>query len=154
MAAEWSPDLILNDEALDRDHVELFRRIEAAAGALHGDRAFLDRAVDALCETLVEHLAREEQRMELLDYPERARHRMAHELFMADFDRMRAALTAAGPDPVVAEWIVTRIPEWLRFHVRVNDAPLVRWCAQKARSPEGRRADAAAAAGGRSSRSS
>lgn len=142
MAADWSPDLIVNDEGLDRDHVELFRRIAVAAEALHGARAVLDDAVAALAATLVEHLAREERMMEVLEYPERARHRMAHELFMSDFDRMRAALTEAGPDPVVAEWLANRIPEWLRFHIRVNDAPLARWCAAKQRGGERRRAGA------------
>jgi hemerythrin len=136
MPAEWSPDLILNDETLDREHVDLFRQLEATAAALEGDRSILDRAVETLGETLGHHLAREERMMELLAYPERVRHRMAHELFRADFERMRSALRASGPDAVVAEWLTTRIPEWLRFHIRVNDAPLAHWFAQRTRKPE------------------
>jgi hemerythrin len=135
MPAEWSPDLILNDEALDQEHVDLFRQLGAAAAALEGDRTCLDQAVETLGETLVHHLAREERMMAQLGYPERARHRMAHELFLADFDRMRAALRGSGPDAVVAEWLITRIPEWLRFHIRVNDAPLAHWLAQRSRKP-------------------
>lgn len=132
MTAEWTPDLTLNEDALDADHVELFRRLAAASQALRGERATLERKVAKLGETLVEHLAREERMMELLAYPERARHRMAHELFLSDFNRMRATLDTSGPaDPVVTEWLETRLPEWLRFHIRVNDVPLARWFAQK-----------------------
>lgn len=142
MPAEWTPDLTLNDDELDADHVELFRRLAAASEALHADRAVLARTVARLGETLVEHLAREERMMELLDYPERARHRMAHELFLSDFGRMRATLETTGPaDPVVVEWLETRLPEWLRFHIRVNDVPLAHWFARKT-SAEPRRAAA------------
>ncbi|HYG70374.1 MAG TPA: hemerythrin family protein [Anaeromyxobacteraceae bacterium] len=139
MAAEWTPDLILDDAVLDHDHVDLFRRIARAAEALHGERAALERAVAELSDTLVHHLAREERMMDLLAYPERARHRMAHELFRADFDRMRALIAETGPeDPVVVEWLETRIPEWLRFHIRVNDVPLAHWFARKTSPTPGR----------------
>lgn len=124
MTAEWSPELTLNHEELDRQHVELFRRVGEAAAALKGDRAVLEAAVAALAAALVEHRVTEERIMEEARYPERVRHRSAHELFLADVDRMRADLAALGPTPQVADWLEHRLPEWLRFHVRVNDLPL------------------------------
>ncbi len=72
-------------------------------------------------------------------YPERVRHRSAHELFMADFVRMRDLLEAAGPSAQVHDWITRRIPDWLRFHITVNDLPLGEFLARRrARSPDGR----------------
>jgi hemerythrin len=64
-------------------------------------------------------------------YPERVRHRSAHELFVADFEQARAELRANGATPQVANALRRRVPEWLRFHIRVNDAPFGEWLARR-----------------------
>jgi hemerythrin-like metal-binding protein len=120
---DWTPDLLLNHDLLDGEHMEIFRRIADASAVLDGPTAGVEKAVAALADALVTHLATEERLMDESLYPERARHRSAHELFMADFLQMRDELREKGPTPLVAEWIQRRIPEWLRFHVRVNDLP-------------------------------
>jgi hemerythrin len=122
--AGWSPELTLNHDLLDEQHVEIFRRLELAVRALEGPAAGVDEAVAALADALVTHLAAEERLMDESLYPERKRHRSAHELFMADFEQMREELRRLGATPVVADWLGRRIPEWLGFHIRVNDAPL------------------------------
>jgi hemerythrin len=121
--AEWTPELTLNHEVLDDDHLEIFRRIAQAAAVLDGSMAEVEQAVAAVADALVTHIATEERLMNESLYPERARHRSAHELFMADFLQMREELREKGPTPLVADWIRRRIPEWLRFHIRVNDLP-------------------------------
>jgi len=124
MPAEWSPDLTLNHELLDDQHVELFRRLEEAAVACDaGAAAAVRAAVNAFADAFLEHLAAEEALMEETLYPERTRHKAAHELFTADLVEMRRELEEHGPTPVVADWIRTRVPEWLLFHIRVNDLP-------------------------------
>jgi hemerythrin len=122
--AGWSPELTLNHDLLDEQHVEIFRRLELAVRALEGPAAGVDEAVAALADALVTHLAAEERLMDESLYPERKRHRSAHELFMADFEQMREELRRLGATPVVADWLGRRIPEWLGFHIRVNDLPL------------------------------
>jgi hemerythrin len=121
--AEWTPELTLNHEILDDDHVEIFRRVTDAVAVLDGPTAGVEKAVAALADALVTHIATEERLMSESLYPERARHRSAHELFMADFLQMRDELREKGPTPLVADWIRRRIPEWLQFHIRVNDLP-------------------------------
>jgi hemerythrin len=121
--AEWTPELTLNHEVLDDDHVEIFRRVAEAVAVLDGPTAGVEKAVAALADALVTHIATEERLMNESLYPERARHRSAHELFMADFLQLRDELRDKGPTPLVADWIQRRIPEWLRFHIRVNDLP-------------------------------
>ena len=147
MGADWSPDLMLNDGLLDRQHVDLFRKLEEAGAAIDGPRETLDAAVGAVAEALMDHIAAEERLMEETLYPERVRHKSAHELFVADFERMRSELRAKGPTPTVADWVRHRIPEWLSFHIRVNDQPLAAWLARwraadgtvRARKDDGRR---------------
>jgi hemerythrin len=137
MTADWSPELTLNNDLLDTEHVELFRKLEAAAAALDGPVEALDAAVGAFAEALMEHLAIEERLMDETLYPERIRHKSAHELFVADFERMRAELRAAGATAAVAEWVRRRTPEWLAFHIRVNDVPLATWLARRRRPDDG-----------------
>lgn len=136
MAVEWSPELTLNDETLDAQHVELFRKLEEAAAALGGPSEAVDAAVEAVAEALLDHLSAEERLMEETLYPERIRHKSAHELFLADFEQMRRELRASGPTDSVADWVRRRIPEWLRFHIQVNDEPFGEWLARR-RVPAG-----------------
>jgi hemerythrin len=131
MPGEWSPELTLNNELLDEQHVDLFRRLAAAADALEGPREALDEAVDAFADALVSHLASEERLMDESLYPERVRHKSAHELFIADFEKLRAELRASGPTVAVTDGLRRRVPEWLRFHTRVNDAPFGAYLARR-----------------------
>lgn len=135
MSAEWTHDMILDHEELDRQHAILFARLQMAAGLLDATRAELEQAIAAFADDLFAHLAREEELMEATAYPERVRHKAAHELFVADFLQMRNELRAQGASPPVAEWIRTRIPEWLRFHIKVNDAPVAAHLARKRPEP-------------------
>jgi hemerythrin len=148
MGAEWTPDLILNHELLDAQHVEIFRRLAEAGAALDADRATLGRAVSAFVDALLEHFATEERLMEETLYSERARHRSAHELFLADVTRVREGLAGTGRTPEVDAWLRERLPEWLRFHTRVNDARFGEFLARRRPRPlpNGR---AARPAGGR-----
>lgn len=142
MSPGWTPDLTLNNETLDEQHVELYRMLQDAAKALDGTRAALDAALARFLDALVDHVAIEEQLMDETLYPERTRHKSAHELFVADFERMRAELREFGPTPVVQDWVRRRVPEWLSFHVRVNDQPLAAWLARrKSSDPRSRKDD-------------
>jgi hemerythrin len=129
--AEWTPDLTLNHDLLDEQHVDVFRKLGDAAAAIDGPRTALDAAFAALTDALMTHLSTEERVMDEALYPERARHRSAHELFMADFLQLREELRTQGPTPVVADWLLRRVPEWLRFHIRVNDLPLGAYLARR-----------------------
>jgi len=69
-------------------------------------------------------------------YPERGRHRAAHELFMQDFAQLSQELEASGLAPSTARWIAVRVPEWFAFHVQVNDVPLERFLSSRRRPQE------------------
>ena len=135
MSSEWTPELTLNHELLDAQHAEIFRCLAALADALSGPKDALEPALTALSDALVTHLAAEEQLMADVLYPERARHKSAHELFMADFLQMRETLREEGASPAVDDWVRRRIPEWLRFHISVNDFPLGVFLARRRGQP-------------------
>lgn len=145
MTTDWTPELTLNHELLDRQHVELFRRLAEAGASLERSPTEVENALAAFADALVDHLATEERIMDDTLYPERVRHRSAHELFLADFLEVREELRRSGPTPSVAEGIRVRIPGWLRFHIKVNDLPLGLFLARRqkadgrARKDDGRR---------------
>ncbi len=135
--AELTPDLILKHELLDQQHAEQFRCLQALADSLDGPRDAVEAAVATFADALVTHLAAEERLMDESLYPERTRHKSAHELFMADFLQMRQTLREEGPSEAVRDWITRRIPEWLRFHISVNDYPLGVYLARRQSRPAG-----------------
>lgn len=125
MSATWSPELTLNHAELDRQHTDLFRLVEAAAVAADtGTRGEAERALQVFADALLDHLSAEEAVMDETLYPERGRHKLAHEMFTRDFMQLREELREKGTTPVVVSWLRTRIPEWLRFHILANDVPL------------------------------
>ncbi len=81
-------------------------------------------ALDALCDEVMVHFASEDALMEAHAYPERTAHRASHHLFQADLEAIRREVHAQGLGDRVEDWILRRGPEWFRFHVETNDAPL------------------------------
>ncbi len=135
MSAQWTPELSVHDEELDRQHADVFHRLEVAAAALDATRADLERAAASLVESMLSHIAAEERLMDEALYPDRVRHRAAHELFAADLLRLRDELLATGATPTVRDGLLRRVPEWLRFHILVNDAPLAAHLARRRPQP-------------------
>lgn len=134
----WSPELAVKHEELDRQHAELFRLLEQASAAYQaGGAAEVTRALTAFTEIMMRHTATEEALMEESLFPDRGRHKTAHEVFLADLTQLAAELKSVGPTPQVGDWIRVRLPEWLRFHIAVNDARLGAHLAQR---PDGERA--------------
>jgi hemerythrin-like metal-binding protein len=134
MPADLSKDLLLHHPELDRQHADLFAQLEAASEAFDlGTRTELLAALAHFTDVYLAHCAEEERLMEGSLFPDRGRHRMAHEVFTADLERLRQELELAGPTPVIGEWLKIRLPEWLRFHVAVNDAKVAQHLAAQPR---------------------
>jgi len=124
MVTEWSPELTLNHDELDPEHVNVFRLLDEVTRAADAAPNELRRRMTEFADALVAHLRHEERVMEESSYPDRVRHRTSHDLLVSDVLLLQAELEAQGPTPRVVEAVKTRVPEWLRFHTRVNDGPL------------------------------
>jgi len=96
---------------------------EAGVAAEAGDLAGTRAALGAFRELVIHHFAEEERLMEESRYPDRGRHRAAHELFLQDFAQVSSGLDQGRLDDA-ARQLGHRVGEWLKFHVRVNDAPM------------------------------
>lgn len=104
---------------------ELGRRIEAedAAGAAS--------SLAALWDETVAHFATEDALMEEHGYPERSAHRGAHHLFLQDLKELIQEVSDHGVSPEAAAWALQRLPDWVKFHIETNDAPLAHFVVRR-----------------------
>lgn len=70
-------------------------------------------------------------------YSQRARHKEAHDLFLADVTTFLREVNAKGITPAFRRWAVGRLQTWIRFHVSVNDVALGAFLAARHRQGRG-----------------
>ena len=125
-------DLVVGFEEIDGQHRALFERLDAALQSVQADDVAAARdAAAKLSDYLMAHFTAEESFMSATHYPDRGRHKSAHDLFMQDFVQLVAELRNTGLSVPVVEWFTLRVPEWLKFHIQVNDRPLGRYLAAR-----------------------
>ncbi len=124
--------LLVGFEEIAAQHRILLDHLDAAIAAAKADDSLTARkAVASLGDYLMAHFASEESLMAAASYPERGRHKAAHDLFMQDFAQLCRELELTGLSVPVVDWIASRVPEWVKFHIQVNDVPLGRYLASR-----------------------
>lgn len=143
MSARLPPGLTVGFEEIDRQHRRLIDFVDAAAAAARtGDLAAVRAAVAALGDDLVTHFSSEEGFMAETLYPDRARHKAAHDLFLQDYAQLGKELDT-GLSDLAVHWLTVRVPEWVKFHIGVNDVPLGQYLSARQFRPEQPRSPAA-----------
>jgi hemerythrin len=136
MTVSWSAELSVGSEQLDQHHQEIIRHVvEVQERVEAADDAGAARALSSLAESVVRHFAAEEELMDRWLYPERAAHKGAHLLFVQDLLALVQEQAEAGLTEDVVEWARGRMPEWITFHIQINDAPLGRYLAGRQARP-------------------
>jgi hemerythrin-like metal-binding protein len=132
MPNPWTPELSVGFDEIDDQHQTLFRLIDDAERAARaGDAMQTKLTVRALGDFLMAHFSMEESVMLETRYPERGRHKTAHDVFLQDFLQLTREVDERGATAVAIEWLSVRIAEWVRFHIKVNDVPLGAWLIRK-----------------------
>lgn len=125
-------ELSVGFEEIDGQHRHLLKNLADCVGALEaGDVAVLRAALEGTGDAFVAHFAAEESYMEEAGYPDRKKHKAAHDLFMQDFAQLSRELETFGLTPLVQHWVSSRLVEWTRFHIQVNDVPLGRFLSSR-----------------------
>ena len=137
MTLKLTSELVSGFEEIDGQHRVLFQRLDCVLEAVKSDDlAATKQAFQGLSDYLIAHFAAEESFMAAARYPDRSRHKSAHDLFMQDFAQLARELEATGLSVPVLQWITARVPEWIRFHIQVNDLPLGRFLASRRFRPD------------------
>jgi hemerythrin len=133
MPLRWEPHLAIGVAAIDDQHQELFRNVNALLAAMRGRRgaAEVPRLLDFLGRYAVEHFAGEERLMREVRYPGLEAHRREHTEFAQDFQALRQEYEAGGATPAVVVRLNVWLCGWLRRHVSDTDQDMGRYLADR-----------------------
>jgi hemerythrin len=126
MTFKWTPDLSVGNDLVDRQHQEMFRRVDAlvkamaagSSGSVVPDTlAFLERYV-------VEHFDAELDLMTKYKYPGIITHKAEHQKFMQAFRDLKSAYLKFGCSPAVVIDLQKSVCRWLKNHIATTDKAL------------------------------
>lgn len=134
MAISWDPSLAVGVPAIDRQHVELFDRLDRLLEAARAGRsaAEVGRLLGFLEDYVVTHFGAEEGLMEARGYPELAAHRAEHARFADDLAALLREFLDDGATTLLVVHVNARVTAWLREHIYRADQALGRFLADPA----------------------
>jgi hemerythrin len=126
MRIEWTPDLSVGVSEIDRQHQELFTRVNALLDAMSAGRGAseLDRVMRFLSDYVVRHFGTEERYMRESGYPGFAAHKREHDAFVADVRALAAKCRGGAGGTVVVLDVQRHVGGWLRHHIGTVDRAL------------------------------
>jgi hemerythrin len=119
MALTWTPDLSVGIEMIDKQHQELFKRVNdllAASGQGKG-KDEIGNVVKFLESYVVFHFGAEERYMAQQAYPALAAHKQEHAKFLKDFAALKGEWQAQGASTSVVMRMHAWLGGWLRNHI-------------------------------------
>lgn len=126
MLRDWHEYLSTGWNPIDEEHAEVARHLHAVLSAVNaGDTAALRRILRDLLDAVARHFAHEERLMLEHAYPAYARHKDAHDLYLADIAEFSRRADAEGITVPLRRWATGRVLSWFSFHVAANDMGLV-----------------------------
>jgi len=134
MPAEWTDDLATGVELIDKQHKEIFRRINGLLEAcrLGKGKEEVGKTIAFLEDYVVHHFAAEEKAQKDYAYPEYPQHKEIHDRFIVDFAGLKKRFDDEGATlsmVLVTNQVVT---DWLINHINKIDKKLARYLQEKA----------------------
>ena len=126
MAIHWDPALAMGVPEIDRQHKEIFSRLDSLFQAIRGgsSREEVGRTLAFLREYVGTHFKAEEDLMGEAAFPDLAAHRAEHERFARDLSLLAAEHSRDGASPSLILRVNGRVSEWLREHIQRADREL------------------------------
>jgi hemerythrin-like metal-binding protein len=118
---EWSDELSVGIDIIDKQHMILVRAINLLAMALekNSERELLAAIFETLADYTVTHFSYEEELFEHFGYPETQQHRDAHQGLLNKVVELKTKFDAGednlGPD------VLRFLVEWLTKHIMGTD---------------------------------
>ncbi len=126
MKNEFPKELITGIDSIDRQHMELFARMQQLY-----DSYVEGKNVQTVIETMQylkvyvdEHFATEEEYMKKHNYPNAQRHIVAHRNFINDFSELEKELNENGYSNDFNLDFSVKVIDWMKNHVMMEDTLL------------------------------
>lgn len=123
MGIQWSDDLLTGIDLIDRQHQELFRRLNMFLDACDTGKARdeLLGLLRFLNDYISKHFADEERVQEELGFPFREEHRKHHRAFIRDFTELKRRFLLDGATPALVGDLNRVCVGWLLDHISEKD---------------------------------
>jgi hemerythrin len=125
MALQWTRDLSVGVGTIDRQHQELFHRLNNLLEAMKKGKGQeeLEGVIAFLGEYVVSHFGAEEKLMRMYEYPPMSAHKAKHDKFILEFDQLKKELLAGKSTSLVLQ-VQSRVVDWLKTHIGQTDKAL------------------------------
>ena len=136
MAIRWDPTLAMGVPEIDRQHKEIFARIDALVYAIRAgsSRDEVGQTISFLRDYVVTHFRAEEGLMRDASFPGFSTHHAEHQRFVRDLTVLVAEHARDGASPSLILRVNSRVSEWLRDHILRADRDLAGFLAARARN--------------------
>jgi hemerythrin len=126
MNFNWDQTLFTGNEAIDRQHQELFRRLESLVEAAQGTDCSkkVSDAMAFLENYIFRHFTAEEKLQIANRYPDYEAHRKQHRQFLDDVSKLQAEFRAEGSNQILLLKSIAFLGNWITNHVLQSDKAL------------------------------
>jgi hemerythrin-like metal-binding protein len=126
MAIEWTPNLAVGYAPVDRQHQELFKRVDTLVNAMQSGQGkdAVDKTLAFLETYVVEHFSMEQNLMQANRYPQAAAHTAQHQAFLETFKNLKTAYQTDGISASLSIKLQQAVCGWLRDHIAKTDKAL------------------------------
>lgn len=123
MKLEWTPDFSVGVVAIDDQHKELFRRVNAFTERVceRPGQCEVEDVVKFLEGYVYEHFSAEEKLMFANAYPAFESHKALHNEFVRSLIEIKKEYLSRGLSKELASLIEDKLCNWLKGHVKHND---------------------------------
>jgi hemerythrin len=125
MALQWTRDLAVGVDTIDRQHQEMFHRLDNLLESMKKSKGQeeLEEVISRLSLSVVSAFGTEEKLMRMYEYPAMLAHKAIHDKFVLEFGELKQGLLA-GKSPELANPIQSRVVDWLKTHIGQTDKAL------------------------------
>lgn len=134
MAIYWTKELEIGVAPIDRQHRELFERIDALVNACQAGRCQdeVTSLMGFLQDYVQIHFGKEEELMRLSGYPELSAHAREHAGFSSHLQDLVKGFAEQGFTSPLLNDLNATLVDWLYEHVCGRDRILGQWLARQA----------------------
>lgn len=132
---EWTNDLAVGFSEIDRQHQELFSKIDTLLNACNQGkgRASVGEIIQFLTDYVVFHFGTEETLMKQYQYPDYSTHKAMHDQFVQKFLEVKSQFDSDGASVRIVIAINQMVVKWLNDHIRHVDTLLGAFLKEKAK---------------------
>lgn len=133
MAIEWTKDLAVGVAEIDKQHQEIYRKINTLLEACNAGKGktVVGEVIDFLGNYVVEHFGAEEKLMQQYNYPAYPQHKEMHEGFIKSFGELKQNFDKSGETVNVVIQTNRIVVRWLNDHIRNVDKQLGKFISQQ-----------------------